>query len=76
MVAYDYANNFIEAMEVSNLKDETILAAVQNIFNKMEENGHTPRLNVTDNQTVLNFWGVRTTKEYHSQESQVAVSKV
>ena len=25
---------------------------------------------------LLNFWGVRTIKEYHSQESQVAVSKV
>jgi hypothetical protein len=29
MVAYDYDNNFIGAMEVSNLKNETIVATVQ-----------------------------------------------
>ena len=29
IVAYDYDNNFIEAKEVSDLKDETIVETVQ-----------------------------------------------
>ena len=52
VVTYDYDNNFIEAREVSDLKDETIVDAVQQIFDKMEEHGHTPKLNVTDNQAA------------------------
>ena len=52
VVTYDYDNNFIEAREVSDLKDETIVGAVQQIFDKMEEHGHKPKLNVTDNQAA------------------------
>ena len=40
VVTYDYDNNFIEAKEASDLKDETIVEAVQQIFVKMEEHGH------------------------------------
>ena len=47
---YDYDNNFIEAQEVSDLKDETIVETVQKVFDKMEKNGHKLMLNVTDNQ--------------------------
>ena len=52
VVTYDYGNNFIEAREVSDLKDETIVDAVQQIFDKMEEHGHEPKLNVMDNQAA------------------------
>ena len=52
-VAYDCDNNFInEAQEVSDLKDETIVETAQKIFDKIEENGHKPMLNVTDSQTA------------------------
>ena len=67
MVAYDYDNIFIEAMEVSNLKDETIVAAVQKIFNKMEENGHKPLLNVTNNQAARLLKAFLKTKECNWQ---------
>ena len=52
IVAYDYDNNFIEAKEISDLKDETIVEAVQKIFDKMEARGHRPLQNVTDNQAA------------------------
>ena len=52
VVTYDYDNNFIEAKEVSDLKDETIVETVQKIFDKMEAHGHRPKLNVTDNQAA------------------------
>ena len=52
IVTNDYDNNFIEAKEVSNLKDETIVETVQTIFDKMEAHGHGPLLNVTDNQSA------------------------
>ena len=52
VVTYDYDNNFIEAKEVSDFKDETIVEAVQKIFDKMEAYGHRPKLNVTDNQVA------------------------
>ena len=51
-VAYDCDNNFIEAQEVSDLKDETIVETVQKMFNKLEENRHKLMLNVTDKQAV------------------------
>ena len=40
IVAYDYDNNFIEAKEVSDLKDETIVETVQKVFDEMEARGH------------------------------------
>ena len=44
IVAYGYDNNFIETKEVSDIKDETIVDAMQKIFDKMEENDHSPLL--------------------------------
>ena len=58
VLVYDYDNNFIKAQEVSDLKDKTIVETVQKIFDKMEENGHTPMLNVTDNQAARPFKSV------------------
>ena len=52
VVTYDYDNNLIEAREVNDLKDETMVDAVQQIFDKIEEHGHKPKLNVTDNQAA------------------------
>ena len=40
ITAYDYDNNFIEAKEVSDLKDETIVEKLQKIFDKMKTHGH------------------------------------
>ena len=39
VVTYDYDNNFIEAKEVSDLKDETIVETVQKIFEKWRRTG-------------------------------------
>ena len=63
IVAYDYGNNFIEAKEVSDLKDETIVEAVQKIFDKMEAHGHRLLLNVTDNQAAQPLKTFLKTKE-------------
>ena len=63
IVAYDYDNNFIEAEEVSDLKDETVVETVRKIFNKMEERGHRSLLNVTDNQAVQPLKAFLKTKE-------------
>ena len=41
VVTYDYDNKFIEAKEVSDLKDETVIETVQKIFDKIEVHGHT-----------------------------------
>ena len=53
IVAYDYDNNFIKA----------IVETVQKIFDKMEENGHRPLLNVTDNQAAQPLKAFLKTKE-------------
>ena len=50
VVAYDYDNNFIEAQEVSDLDDKTIVETVQKIFDKIEKNGHNLMLNVLNRQ--------------------------
>ena len=52
IVTYDYDNNFIEAKEVSNLKDKTIVETAQKIFDKMEADDHKPLQNVADNQAT------------------------
>ena len=69
IVAYDYVNDFIEAKEVSDLKDETIVETVQEIFDKIEAHGHRPLLNVTDNHAA------RTTVEsiFENKRMQMAI---
>ena len=52
LVVYDYDNNYIDAVPVSDLKDTTIVETIKDIFEKMEEKGHRPRFNVTDNQAA------------------------
>lgn len=63
VVAYDYDNNYINAVAVTDLKDDTILETVQQIFKEIEENGLHPRLNVTDNQAVRPLKAFLKTKE-------------
>ena len=52
VVVYDYNTNYIDAVAVEDLKDETIVATIRKCFEQMEENGLNPRLNITDNQAV------------------------
>ena len=52
IVAYDYNNNYINAVPVSDLKDATIVDTIKTIFETMEEKGHRPCFNVTDNQAA------------------------
>ena len=63
IVAYDYANIFIEAKEVSDLKDETTVEIVQTTFDKLEEKNHRPLLNETDNQAAQPLKAFLKTKE-------------
>ena len=52
IVMYEYDNNYIHALPVSDLRDVTVVAAVDDFFKEMEEKGHKPRLNVSDNQAA------------------------
>ena len=63
IVAYNYDNNFIDPKEVSNPKDETIVETVQKMFDKIEAHGHSPLLNVTDNQAAQLLKAFLKTKE-------------
>ena len=63
MVLYDYDNNYINAIPVSDLKDETIVATVKDFFEEMEEHGHQPRLNISDNQAAASLKKYLKTKE-------------
>ena len=51
-VAYDYDTNYIFAIPIPNLKDETIIEAFENVFNELSEKGHRPTFNVSDNQAA------------------------
>ena len=57
-VAYNYDNNYIFVVPIPDLKDETIIKAFDGIFTELEEKGHKPTFNVTDNQatTPLNAY--------------------
>ena len=63
IVMYDYDNNYINALPVSGLRDVTIVAAVKEFFDDMEEKGHKPRLNVSDNQAANSLKKYLKTKE-------------
>ena len=51
-MAYDYDNNYIDAVLVADLRDATIVDTVKTIFETTEENCHRRCLNVTDNQVA------------------------
>ena len=49
-IAYDYDTNYIFAKPINNLKDESIIAAFESVFNELKNKGHKPTFNVTNNQ--------------------------
>ena len=51
-VAYDYDTNAIFAIPIKNLKDESIIAAFDEIFTDLTTKGYKPQFNVTDNQAT------------------------
>ena len=51
-VAYDYDTNYVHTVPVKDLAGATIIKTFAKIFTKMEQQGHKPRLNITDNQAV------------------------
>ena len=52
-VAYNYNNNYICAVPIPDLKDDTIIKAFDGIFIKLTEKGYKPTFNVTDNQVTM-----------------------
>ena len=62
-VAYDYDTNMIFAIPTKNLKDETIIAAFEQVFNELEGKGYKPKLNVTDNQAIKPITSFLQTKD-------------
>ena len=52
VVAYNYDNNYIDAVPRADLKDKTIVNTVKTVFRTMEEKGHCPCFNVIDNQVA------------------------
>lgn len=51
-VAYDYDTNYIFAIPIRDVKDATIIAAFDEVFQELTDRGYKPRLNVTDNQAT------------------------
>ena len=51
-IAYDYDTNNIFAVPTKDLKDETIIAAFEGVFNDLKSRGYMPKFNVTDNQAT------------------------
>lgn len=70
IVAYDYDNNYIDAVPVVDLKYATIIDTVKTIFKAMEEKGHRPCLNVTDNQTAKPLKTYLKTKYYKLKSAE------
>jgi len=51
-IAYDYDTNSIFEIPIKDLKDDTIIAAFDEIFKDLTEKGYKPQFNVTDNQAT------------------------
>jgi polyhydroxyalkanoate synthesis regulator phasin len=62
-VAYAYDPNYIFAIPMRNVKDESILKAFDNVFQELKEKGFKPEFNVMDNQAT------RPIKEYLKKEN-------
>lgn len=61
-IAYAYDLNYIFALPISNLRDETILTAFDEVFQELKSKGFKPTFNVTDNQAAMPI------KKYLSKE--------
>ena len=51
-VAYAYDPNYIFALPLPNLRDETIIKAFDEVFQQLKNKGFKPSFNVTDNQAA------------------------
>eukprot|EP00804_Cyclotella_cryptica_P023697 CCRYP_019320-RA/>CCRYP_019320-RA protein AED:0.37 eAED:0.35 QI:0/0/0/1/1/1/6/0/1607 len=51
-VAYAYDPNYVFALPIHNLRDETILKAFDEVFQELKTRGLKPTFNVTDNQAA------------------------
>lgn len=51
-IAYDYDLNFIFAIPIVSLTDESIIQAFEDVFDQLKNKGYAPRFNVTDNQAA------------------------
>eukprot|EP00956_Cyclotella_meneghiniana_P043791 scaffold287739_cov149-Cyclotella_meneghiniana.AAC.1 len=51
-VAYAYDPNYIFAVPIANLRDDTIIAAFDEVFQQLKTKGFKPAFNVTDNQAA------------------------
>ena len=62
LVAYAYDPNYIFAIPIKNLKNESILEAFEQVFQELKDRGFKPSFNVTDNQAT------KPIKEYLKKE--------
>ena len=51
-VAYNYDTSAIFEIPITDLRDETIIKALTEVFEELAEKGYTPTFNVTDNQAT------------------------
>ena len=51
-IAYDYDTNYIFAIPIKDVTDNSIMVAFESVFNELKEKGYTPTFNVTDNQAT------------------------
>ena len=51
-IAYDYDLNYIFAVPIPDLTDDTIVGAFDSIFTNLKKKGFAPKFNVTDNQAA------------------------
>ena len=51
-IAYDYDSSYIFAEPIKDVKDATLVEALQKVFETLEDQGMKFTLNITDNQAV------------------------
>ena len=51
-MAYDYDTNYIFAIPIKNVTDDTIMVAFKEVFQQLKDKGHKPTFNVTYNQAT------------------------
>eukprot|EP00956_Cyclotella_meneghiniana_P021063 scaffold37874_cov42-Cyclotella_meneghiniana.AAC.7 len=68
-VAYAYDPNYIFALPISNLRDETIIGAFDNVFQDLKSKRLKPSFNVTNNQAATSI------KAYLEKEETLHFSK-
>ena len=49
-VTYNYNTNYISAIPICDLKDDTIIKVLYEIFTELTQKGYKPTFNVRDNQ--------------------------